>query len=347
VRPRIVVTHWVHPEIVALLAARGKVIANPTRDSWPRAELLEHAAQADALIAFMPDWVDEAFLAACPRLRIVACALKGYDNFDVAACTRRGVWLTVVPDLLTEPTAELAIGLMIGLARNFRAGDRWVRSGDFSGWRPMLYGATLSGATVGIVGMGAVGQAIARRLAGFGARLVYHDPVRLPPEREAALGLRRAGFETLLIAADVVVLAAPLTPATRHLIDAETLALMRPGALLVNVGRGSVVDEDAVAASLAASHLGGYAADVFAFEDWTLPGRPRGVPRALRDRPRTLFTGHMGSAVDSVRRDIARAAARAVIQALDGEIPDGAVNRVAQTANGAPPAPQSLPRTGT
>ena len=113
------------------------------------------------MIAFMPDSVDDAFLAACPKLRIIACALKGFDNFDVAACTRRGIWITAVPDLLTAPTAELAGGLTIGLARHITAGDRWVRSGAFGGWRPVLYGTGLAGSTVGIVGFGVIGRATA------------------------------------------------------------------------------------------------------------------------------------------------------------------------------------------
>jgi phosphonate dehydrogenase len=328
--PLIVVTHWVHPQVVALLSQHGRTVANNTRDSWSRAELLAHAASADALIAFMPDRIDDGLLAACPRLRIVAAALKGYDNIDLDACTRRGVWLTIAPDLLTEPTAELAIGLMIGLARNIRAGDRWVRSGDFTGWRPMLYGKSISNATVGILGMGAVGQAIARRLTGFGARLLYHDQGRLPLEREAALGLRLVPLEALLPACDFVVVALPLADATRHLINPATLALMKPEALLVNVGRGSVVDEDAVAAYLSNGLLGGYAADVFAMEDHSLPNRPAMVPRQLRDRPATLFTAHMGSAVDSIRLQIELAAAHSVIQVLDGETPDGAVNKVSR-----------------
>ena len=123
----------------------------------------------------MPDTVDDAFLAACPRLQIVSAALKGFDNFDVAACTRRGVWFTIVPDLLTEPTADLAVGLLLALTRNIFAGDREVRSGRFAGWRPGLYGAGMTGATAGIVGFGQLGRALARRLVAFGAQVVWHD----------------------------------------------------------------------------------------------------------------------------------------------------------------------------
>jgi phosphonate dehydrogenase len=202
-----------------------------------------------------------------------------------------------------------------------------VRSGAFAGWRPGLYGAGLDGAAVGIVGMGKVGRAIARRLAGFGSVLAYSDPAPLPAGDEGALGLTRRSLEALLANSDAVVVAAPLAAGTLHLIDAAALARMKPGAFLVNVGRGSVVDEAAVADALESDRLAGYAADVFEFEDWARPDRPRAIePRLLAQPSRTLFTAHQGSAVDAVRRDIAMAAARAVVQALNGEVPDGALN---------------------
>jgi phosphonate dehydrogenase len=326
--PRVVLTHWVHPEVVDLLRASCEVVPNPTRETLPREELLRRCRGARGVMVFMPERVDEEFLAAAPQLVIVAGAFKGYDNCDVDACTRRGVWLTVVPDLLTAPTAELAVGLLLGVARNLAEGDRLVRSGGFAGWRPVLYGTGLTGSTVGLVGMGAIGQAIARRLAGFEATLLYADPRPLPPEQEARWGLRRVELPELLSASDFVVLATPLTPATRHLIDRTALALCKPGAYVVNVGRGSVVDEEAVAEGLAAGHLAGYAADVFAFEDWARPDRPLAVPDALlRDAGRTLLTPHLGSAVDAVRRAIALQAAHSILQALRGEVPRHALNR--------------------
>src|SRR5262249_38679508 len=154
----------------------GTVVVNTGDEPWAPDAVVRQAADAEALVAFMTDRVDESFLARCPRLRIVACVLKGYDNFDVAACSRRNILLSVVPDLLTNPTAELAVGLTIALGRKLLAGDAHVRSGAFGGWRPHLYGTGLDGSTVGIVGFGAVGRAIARRLGGFGARLLVHDP---------------------------------------------------------------------------------------------------------------------------------------------------------------------------
>ncbi|HTY98189.1 MAG TPA: NAD(P)-dependent oxidoreductase, partial [Rhodocyclaceae bacterium] len=249
-KPVVVLTNWVHPEVVDLLAARCQVVPNETRMRLPREQILWRARQAEALIAFMTDRVDEEFLAACPRLRIVACALKGIDNFDVDACTRHGVWLTKVPDLLTVPAAELAVGLLIGLSRNIAAGDRLVRRGGFAGWRPQLYGAGLTGKTVGIVGMGAVGRALAERLGGFRMDVRYADPQPLPAELEARLGVRRVELATLLAESDYLLPLVPYVAGTHHLIDADALAAMKAGAYLINVCRGSVVDESAVAAAL-------------------------------------------------------------------------------------------------
>ena len=319
-KPRVVVTHWVHPEVLDLLRSVADVDVNPGRESWPHDELLRRVRDADAMIAFMPDRVDDAFLAAAPRLRIVAGALKGFDNLDVAACTRRGVWVTIVEDLLTAPTADLALGLLLALTRNILPGDRSVRAPGYPGWRPILYGAGLSGANVGVIGFGLLGRAIVQRLTGFGAKVRIHDPGAKGDPLWMPLDL-------LLPHSDIVVLAAPLTPATHHMLGAAGLARMRPGAHLVNVGRGSVVDEVAVAAALESGHLAGYAADVFEFEDLSLADRPRAIPEALLAFPdRTVFTPHLGSAVDAVRREIALSAARNVVDVLEGRPPRDSVN---------------------
>lgn len=330
-KPKVVITHWVHPEVITFLSAHCEVVANETRASLPAAELLARARDAEALMTFMPDSINEAFLRACPRLRIVAAALKGYDNYDISACTERGIWFTHVRDLLTIPTAELAIGLLIGLTRHILAGDTLIRSQQFQGWRPQLYGMGLAGQTLGIIGMGAVGQAIAQRLAGFDLRLLYTDIQPLSPEREVALQLQRVGLVELLNHSDFVLPMVPMLPETFHLIDADALAEMKRGSFLVNACRGSVIDEDAVAGSLTTGHLAGYAADVFEMEEWMRNDRPRDIQQALlSNREQTLFTPHLGSAVDKIRRAIAMEAAYSILQALSGECPHGAVNSVEQ-----------------
>lgn len=327
--PKIVLTHWVHPEVVELLSPHGELVLNPTRETPAAETLARRVADADALMVFMPDSLDGAFLEQAPRLKIVAGALKGYDNFDVEACTRRGVWFTNVPDLLTVPTAELALTLLLALSRKVPAGDRWVRSGRFQGWRPMLYGRGVSGRTVGILGMGAVGQTVARRLAGFDVRIRYVDRRPLEKGAESELKARFTHLADLLGSSDYLIVSLPLSEATYHLIDAKALAAMKRGACLINVGRGSVVDEQAVVEALASDRLAGYAADVFEMEDWALDDRPRQIARELLDMTdKTLFTPHLGSAVDDVRRDIALAAARNIIDALENRRPRGAVNTI-------------------
>jgi phosphonate dehydrogenase len=302
------------------------LIPSRQEEVWPREKIAGLAADADGLIACMADSIDEAFLSGCPRLRVVAATLKGYDNFDAGACTRRGVWLTILPDLLTVPTAELAVALILGLTRQLGPADRYVRGSQFTGWRPQFYGTGLAGATVGIAGMGQVGQAAAARLRGFGTRIVYYDQRPLDTALAGELVATRLDLAGLLAASDIVLMLLPLARDTVRLIDGAALARMRPGAFLVNVGRGSVVDEQAVLAALQTGRLGGYAADVFAMEDWARPGHPAQIPPGLLSHPRTLFTPHLGSAVDSVRRDMSLAAARQVEQALRGQRPDHAVN---------------------
>lgn len=315
---RILCTARVFPETRAALAAFGPVVHPEGEAPFPPAALHAHLAEAEAVMAFMTDRVDEAFLDAAPRLRVLACALKGYDNIDVAACHARGVAVSIVPDLLTSPTAELAVGLTLGLARRLREGDAAVRAG-FEGWRPSLYGLGLDGAVVTILGLGALGSAIAARLAPFGCVLRGVDPIREVP------GVQRLPLEAALAGADVVISALPLTPATRGLLGARALALLPSHALLVNIGRGSVAVESDVLAALQAGRLGGYAADVFEMEDWALEDRPRAIAPALLAHPATLFTPHLGSATVAARRAIELRAAANILDVFEGRTPQDAL----------------------
>ena len=332
-RPRVVLSHRVFDETLALLDPYAELTTPRNGEALPTARLRRALSEADAWMAFMPDSADDALLACCPRLRLIAGALKGGDNFDLPACTRHGVWFSLVPDLLTEPTAELTLALMIGLGRHMLAGDRWVRSGRFHGWKPRLYGTGLAGRNVGYLGMGVIGQALAKRLVGFGVKQRYCDPRPLQPAQEQALTLTRVdAIDVLLEWADYLVLAAPLTSTSQHLIDDRALARIKPGCLLINPSRGSLVDEAAVLAALERGHLGGYAADVFEMEDWARDDRPRSISTGLRRHPATLFTPHLGSAVTDIRRAIERRAAENIIDALTGRVPRDAVNPSARDA---------------
>ncbi|WP_284179858.1 NAD(P)-dependent oxidoreductase [Rhabdaerophilum sp. SD176] len=326
--PLVVLTNRTFPETRAMFEGRAHVVANDGIEPWPRARLLEEVRKASGLMAFMTEQIDAEFLEACPELRIIGAALKGYDNIDVEAARQRGVMVTIVPDLLTEPTAELAIGLAIALGRRVLEGDALVRGGDFAGWRPRLYGRGLHGSTVGILGFGKVGQVIARQLEGFGCRILASD---LSPVAAVATSVEFATPEHLLEVSDFVFLALPLADATVGMIGASELARMKPGAFLINPARGSLVDESAVADALEAGRLGGYAADVFAFEDWARDDRPLRIDQRLsQPGARTVLTPHIGSATVSARRMIEAAAARSIVQGLAGEIPDGLVTPLEQ-----------------
>jgi phosphonate dehydrogenase len=327
VRPSVFLTNRVFAETISFLETFAEVDLNPSEQPFTRDEFLVRASRASAMMVFMNDSLDGALLDQCPKLRVVAAALKGCDNFDVAACTARGIWFTIVPDLLTIPTAELAIALALGVARRVLEGDRLIRSGQFAGWRPVLYGAGLGGKTAGIVGMGAVGRALAERLAAFGMKILYTDPVALSVQMEKDLRAVQVEPVELLQESDFLFLLMPLSPETIHTYGEDALSVMKSTAFLINVGRGSLVEESAVAEALAAGRLAGYAADVFETEDWARPDRPRGIHRALLAQAnKTLFTPHLGSAVSETRLNIEMRAARNMVEALSGRRPPDAIN---------------------
>jgi phosphonate dehydrogenase len=326
-RPHVFLTNRVFAETIDFLETFAEVDANLSQEPFSRDEFLLRATRASAMMVFMNDSLDAALLDKCPKLRVVAAALKGCDNFDVAACTARGIWFTIVPDLLTIPTAELAIALALGVARKVLEGDRLVRSGQFAGWRPVLYGAGFSGKTAGILGMGALGRALAVRLAAFGMRILYADPVALSGEIQNDLRALRVEPMELLYASDFLFLLTPLSPENVHACGEDALAAMKSTAFLINVSRGSVVDEAAVAEALAGGRLAGYAADVFEMEDWARADRPPGIHASLLAQvDKTLFTPHLGSAVAQTRLEIEMRAARNIAEALAGRRPPDAIN---------------------
>ena len=311
--PKIVVTQPIASEVLQKLQSCGQVVMNPGPEPWSEAELQLHLGDAQAMMAFMPDRVDASTLRHAPHLKTIACALKGFDNFDLQACAQAGVSVSFVPDLLTEPTAELAMGLAIAAGRHVLAGDQSVRR-HYAGWRPHFYGTGLHGSVVAVVGLGAVGRAIVSRLQGFGCAQVLGVDPHGQEERLTIVTLQQA-----LVQSDYVFLAVPLLGTTRHLIDRTALRLAKPGLILVNIGRGSVVDEAAVAEALDSGLLGAYAADVYEMEDWLLPDRPRHVHPGLIQHPSTVLTPHLGSAVKQVRFEIEMRAAHNLIRSLQGE----------------------------
>jgi glyoxylate reductase len=251
--------------------------------------------------------------AAGPDLRVVANFAVGYDNVDLAACRERGVVVTNTPDVLTNATAELAVALMLAAARRLGEGERIVRAGRWTGWEPgQMLGRELCGAVVGIVGLGRIGTRVAELLQGFDVELVYAARSR-HPETEQRLGARHAELADLLAGADFVTLHAPLTPATRHLIDEHAIEQMKPGAILVNTARGGLVDAAALARALREGRLAGAGLDVYE--------REPEVPAELLDLEQVVLAPHLGSATAKARDGMARLVAENVIAVLEDRPP--------------------------
>ena len=320
---KIVVTNRIHPEVRTRLESVGQVVMNPELEPWSQTVLAQHLHDATAVMGFMTDCVDDALLQQASSLKIVACALKGFDNYDVEACTARKIWVSIVPDLLTEPTAELAVGLAIALGRHILAGDSQMRSGPFKGWRAQFFGKGLHHSTCAILGLGMVGKAIAQRLSGFGCtEILGVDPIN------TVSGVISCSLPEALSGADYVFVAIPLNAQSVDLLSDPEFGQCRYGQLMINVGRGSVVNEQAVAQALEQGRLAGYAADVFACEDWGLSNRPQAIEPKLLAHPNTVFTPHLGSAVSRVRLAIEHRAADNIIAALQDKAPPDAINRI-------------------
>jgi glyoxylate reductase len=300
------------------LRANGFAVdVQPEPRTLSEAELAARAAGAFALVTTVEDAVTADVLEAAPSLRIVAQAGAGFDNVDLAAARERGVWVTNAPGVLTEATADFAFALLLAVARRLPEAGRTVREGRWTGWHPDgLLGLELSGATVGVVGLGRIGEAFARRCAGFGIRIRYWS--RAPRPEAEARGWRFAALDDLLARADAVSLHVALTADTRGLLDRRRLALMKPGALLVNTARGGVVDQDALVEALASGHLGGAGLDV------TEP-EPLPPDHPLLACPNTLVTPHIASATEPTRARLAAVAAENVRAVAEGRRPPNAV----------------------
>ncbi len=308
-RPKLLVTRRVFPEVVERLQANFALEGNSEDALWPRDELLRRAADRDALFVVGSDRIDRALLDACPALKIVATGTVGYNHIDLAACAERGIAVTNTPDVLTEATADLGWALLMAAARRLTETERWLREGRWDSWAfDQFLGADVHGATLGIVGMGRIGSAIARRARGFSMQVLYHNRSRAP--NEAELGARRVELAELLRRADHVVLVVPYTPETHHLIGARELASMKPGAVLVNIARGGIVDDAALAQALRSGPIGAAGLDVYENEPKLNP--------ALLEVPNVVLTPHIGSATRSSRLGMAMLAAENLVAWANG-----------------------------
>jgi glyoxylate reductase len=327
-RPRVLVTRGIPEPGLDLLRPHCDVSVNPHDRPVTRDELLASVRDCDGLVAMLADRIDAALLDAAPRLRVVANFAVGTDNVDIPAAGARGVWVTNTPGVLTDATAELAWALVFAAARRIAEGDRYVRERRFTGWAPMLMrGLQLRGKTLGIVGAGRIGGAIARKGPAFGMRVLYHSR-SAKPELEREAGAARRDLDALLAESDVVVLACPLTPETRGLIGAERLKSMKRTAVLVNVARGPVVDEAALARALQAGTLAGAGLDVYEREPEVHP--------LLFDCPTAVLLPHVGSATLDTRDRMSVMTCENCLAGVRGRVPPQAVNAEAVARAGRP-----------
>ncbi|HUJ78843.1 MAG TPA: D-glycerate dehydrogenase [Nitrospiria bacterium] len=293
-KPRIYSTRELPPEVISELKRRFRLDWNRRDRPVTRRELLQAVDGAEGLITMLNDSIDAAVMAAAPKLRIIANYAVGYNNIDVVAASRRGIDVTNTPGVLTEATADLTWALILATARRLHEGEALVRSGRWTGWAPtQLVGGEIYGKTIGIIGMGRIGQAVARRAQGFAMDIIYHSRNRLPLIKEVVLGARYQSLKTLLHEADVVTLHLPLTNESRHVIGQEALQWMKPTAYLINTARGPVVDEKALLKALARKQIAGAGFDVYEEE-------PR-VPAALRRLNNVVLLPHLGSAARETR----------------------------------------------
>lgn len=316
-KAKIVVTTKVFNETLEFLSRYCEVNSNQTERPLSRSELLKRCGDAEGVIVFMPDHIDSDFIKQCKNLRVISGALRGADNIDSSFCSNNGIAFAIIPNLLAQPTAELAVGLMINLSRNMLSGDNYARSTEFKGWSPRFYGSGLCGKSLGILGMGQLGKALVKLVHGFECEISYFDKMDIDSSFQVYSELKKKGLDEVLSCSDFVVNMLPLTNDTHHLINADKLRLFKQGSFLINVGRGSTVCEQAVASALLNNKLSGYAADVFEFEDWALTHKPSSIESGLLNSAlNTFFTPHIGSAVTQARKEIEMSAAKNLLSLL-------------------------------
>ncbi len=325
-KPKVFATRKLPGNVFERLSEYYEVEVWPEYTAPPYEVLIEKAKQSDALITLLTDKIDCNLLeSAQPRLRIVSQYAVGYDNIDIECATRLGVYVTNTPGVLTDATADLTWALIMAITRRIVEADKFVRSGEWyrsgTGWHPMmLLGFEITGKTLGIIGMGRIGRAVAQRAKGFRMRIIYYDKYRLPEEMEKELGAEYVDLETLLREADVISIHTPLTPETYHMIGEEQLKKMKKTAYLVNTSRGKVIDTDALVKALKEKWIAGAALDVFE-EEPISPDHP------LTKLDNVVLTPHIGSATWETRTRMADIVAENLIAFAKGEVPPTLVNK--------------------
>ncbi len=316
---KVVVTGKLPEDILGSIEAEHSVDANPHDKPMRREDLLAALPDAEGLLCMITDRIDGEALDAAPKLRMIANCAVGFDNIDVSACSQRGVLVSNTPGVLTDATADLTFALILAAARRVVEGDARTRAGEFKFWAPFLFlGREVSGKTLGIIGLGRIGHAVARRARGFDMRVIYHNRRRLESAEEKDLGVEWVEFGRLLRESDFVSLHVPLTDETRGLIGRDELAAMKPDAFLINAARGPVVDEGALVDALRDGGIAGAGLDVYEHEP--------ALDEGLTDLKNTVLLPHVGSATIETRRRMASLAVDNLLAGLSGRKPPNCLN---------------------
>jgi glyoxylate reductase len=317
-KPRVLATRRLFPKAQQILNASCDVEYWTQPEQISREELFARVKDKEGLVCLLTERVDEELLRVAPKLRIAANIAVGFDNIDVGACTKRGVVATNTPGVLDETTADFTWALLMAVARRLGEGEQLARSGNWKGWDlDQLVGTDVWGKTLGLVGFGRIGRAVARRAAGFQMKVIYTDAIRAPLDIERELKAQHRDFNTLLAEADFVSLHVPLLPETRALIDAAKLSRMKPTAFVINTSRGQVVDEAALVHALESGKIAGAALDVYENEPFIHQGL---------NRPNVVLAPHIASGSLETRTKMACIAAENVAALFRGQRPANTLN---------------------
>jgi glyoxylate reductase len=317
-KPRVLATRPLFPAAQKILNASCDVEYWTEPERISKQELFRRVADKEGLVCLLTEKIDEELLRAAPKLRIAANVAVGFDNIDVTACTKRGVVTTNTPGVLDETTADFAWALLMAVARRLGEGEQLARSGNWKGWDlDQLVGMDVWGKTLGLVGFGRIGRAVARRAAGFQMKVLYSDAIRAPLDIEKGLNAEHRDFNSLLADADFVSLHVPLLAETRGLMDAAKFARMKPTAFLINTSRGAVVDEAALVHALESGKIAGAALDVYENEPFIHPGLKRA---------NVVLAPHIASASVETRTKMACIAAENIVAFFKGQRPANMLN---------------------
>lgn len=315
---KVFVSYAIPEKGILLLKEKFDVEVYEGEEFLSKQEMMNKCKDADAIISQLRDPIDEEFINSLTKTKIIANYAVGYNNIDVQAAIKKGIYVTHTPGVLTEATADIAFALILSVARKIVEADKFVREGKFVGWKPKLFlGYDLYGKTLGIIGMGRIGQAVARRALGFGMKIVYYNRNRLPEEIEKEYNARYVTIDELVQISDYISVHTPLTNETYHLLNKERISKMKPNAIVINTARGPVIDEQALYEALKDRKIAGAGFDVYENEPRLTPG--------LEKLDNVVLLPHIGSATYETRDKMSEMVALNIIEALEGRIPPNLV----------------------